>query len=112
MHAVAEFSRHIVSLCKRLGHADRHAGLGKYRTGLMLWRRSVEAMSARLDLLHVSARHQALHYFTSKSEWSGCAVHDAAHQKAARARAGARVALDRERHGREKERLSVGARPY
>ena len=69
-------------------------------------------MSARLDLLHVSARHQALHYFTSKSEWSGRAVHDAAHQKAAHACAGARVVLDRERRGLKKERLSVGARPY
>ena len=36
MHAVKEFNRYIASLCERLGHADRHAGLSEYCTGLML----------------------------------------------------------------------------
>ena len=80
MHAVEEFNRYIASLCERLGHADRHAGLSGYCTGLMLplSRKSVEPMAARLDPLHVSARHQALHHFVAKSEWSDRAVLDAA----------------------------------
>jgi len=42
-----------------LGHADRHAGLKGYCTGLMppLARKSVEPMAARVDPLHASARH-------------------------------------------------------
>ena len=76
MHAVKEFNRYIASLCERLGHADRHAGLSGYCTGLMLplSRKSVEPMAARLDPLHVSARHQALHHFVAQSKWSDRAV--------------------------------------
>ena len=50
MHAVAKFSRHMASLCRRLRHAGRHAGPSTYRTGLMvsLSRRSIEAMAAQL----------------------------------------------------------------
>ena len=33
-------------------------------------RKSVEPMAARLDPLHASARHQALHHFVSRAEWS------------------------------------------
>jgi SRSO17 transposase len=59
-------------LAEGLGHADRRAGLRGYCTGLMLpgTRKSVEPMAARLDPLHASARHQALHHFVAKSEWS------------------------------------------
>jgi hypothetical protein len=54
------------------GHADRHAGLKGYCTGLMLplARKSVEPMAARVDPQHASARHQALHHFVAKAEWS------------------------------------------
>lgn len=66
----------MASLCERLGHADRHDGLSGYCTGLMLplSRKSVEPMAARLDPLHVSARHQALHHFVAQSEWPDRAV--------------------------------------
>jgi SRSO17 transposase len=59
-------------LAAGLGHADRHAGLKGYCTGLMLplSRKSVEPMAARVDPLHASARHQSLHHFVAKAEWS------------------------------------------
>ena len=65
MEAFKEFERYIAHLSEGLGHADRHAGLKGYCTGLMLplGRKSVEPMAAGIDPLHVSARHQALHHF-------------------------------------------------
>jgi len=72
----AEFNRYVAHLCQGLGHADRHAGLSGYCTGLMLplSRKSIEPMAARMDPLHVSARHQALHHFVANSEWSDATV--------------------------------------
>jgi SRSO17 transposase len=48
------------------------AGLKDYCSGLMLplSRKSVEPMAARIDPLHASARHQALHHFVAKAQWS------------------------------------------
>jgi SRSO17 transposase len=71
-----EFNRYVAHLCQGLGHADRHAGLSGYCTGLMLplSRKSIEPMAARVDPLHASARHQALHHFVAKSEWSDATV--------------------------------------
>jgi len=71
-----EFNRYVAHLSEGLGHADRHAGLSGYCTGLMLplSRKSVEPMAARVDPLHASARHQALHHFVAKSEWSDATV--------------------------------------
>ena len=48
-----EFNRYVAHLSQRLGHADRHAGLSGYCTGLMLplSRKSVEPMAARVDPL-------------------------------------------------------------
>ena len=59
-------------LAAGLGHSDRYAGLKGYCTGLMLplARKSVEPMAARVDPLHASARHQSLHHFVAKAEWS------------------------------------------
>ena len=76
MDTIKEFNRYIAHLSEGLGHADRHAGLSGYCTGLMLplARKSVEPMAARIDPLHASARHQALHHFVAKSEWSDSAV--------------------------------------
>jgi len=37
---------------------------------LPLSRKSVEPMAARVDPLHASARHQSLHHFVVKAEWS------------------------------------------
>jgi SRSO17 transposase len=67
-----QFERYMMHLCEGLGHADRHAGLSGYCTGLMLplSRKSVEPMAARVDPLHASARHQSLHHFVAKAQWS------------------------------------------
>ncbi len=76
MGLAEEFNRYVAHLCQGLGHADRHAGLSGYCTGLMLplSRKSVEPMAARMDPLHASARHQSLHHFVAKSEWSDATV--------------------------------------
>jgi len=72
MSASERFERYMEHLAAGLGHVDRHAGLKGYCTGLMLplSRKSVEPMAARVDPLHASARHQALHHFVAKAEWS------------------------------------------
>ena len=72
MSASNRFERYMEHLAAGLGHADRHAGLTGYCTGLMLplSRKSVEPMAARVDPLHASARHQSLHHFVAKAEWS------------------------------------------
>ncbi len=72
MNSTARFEEYMAHLAAGLGHADRVAGLHGYCTGLMLplSRKSVEPMAARLDPLHASARHQAMHHFVAKAEWS------------------------------------------
>lgn len=72
MDAIERFERYLEHLAKGLGHSDRHSGLRGYCTGLMLplTRKSVEPMAARVDPLHASARHQSLHHFVAKAEWS------------------------------------------
>ena len=76
MEAFKELERYIAHLSEGLGHADRHAGLKGYCTGLMLplGRKSVEPMAAGIDPLHVSARYKALPHFVVKSEWPDAAV--------------------------------------
>jgi SRSO17 transposase len=64
------------SYLERLGlavrHADRREPLRAYLTGLLLpgERKSVEPMAAKLDPLHVRARHQSLHHFVAEAPWS------------------------------------------
>ncbi|VTY30041.1 DDE superfamily endonuclease [Xylophilus ampelinus] len=72
MNAAERFDSHLEHLSEGLGHADRHAGLRAYCTGLMLLlsRKSVEPMAARVNPIHASARHQLLHHFVAKAEWS------------------------------------------
>jgi SRSO17 transposase len=72
MNVSQRFERYMEHLAGGLGHMDRHAGLKGYCTGLMLplSRKSVEPMAARVDPLHASARHQSLHHFVAKAEWS------------------------------------------
>lgn len=72
MSASERFEQYMELLSGGLGHADRHAGLRGYCTGLMLpiARKSVEPMAASLDPLHTSARHQSLHHFVAHAEWS------------------------------------------
>jgi SRSO17 transposase len=76
MSASERFDQYMEHLSQALGHADRHAGLKGYCTGLMLplSRKSVEPMAARVDPLHASARHQALHHFVAKAQWSDVEV--------------------------------------
>lgn len=76
MSASERFEQYMAHLSRALGHADRHAGLKGYCTGLMLplSRKSVEPMAARMDPLHASARHQALHHFVAKAQWSDAQV--------------------------------------
>ena len=72
MDTADRFDHYLEHLSEGLGHSDRHAGLRGYCTGLMLplSRKSVEPMAARVDPMHASARHQALHHFVAKAEWS------------------------------------------
>jgi SRSO17 transposase len=72
MGASERFDRYMSHLSEGLGHLDRHAGLKGYCTGLMLplSRKSVEPMAARVDPMRASARHQSLHHFVAKAEWS------------------------------------------
>lgn len=72
MGASERFEEYMEHLGAGLGHADRRAGLRGYCTGLILpgERKSVEPMAARIDPLHASARHQALHHFVAQATWS------------------------------------------
>jgi SRSO17 transposase len=70
------FDEYLEHLCETIGHSDRCAGLMGYCQGLMLpiARKSVEPLAAHLEPHRVSARHQSLHHFVSKSEWSDAAL--------------------------------------
>src|SRR5438105_7582760 len=72
MNDLQEFERYMAHLNEGLGHADRHAGLRGYCTGLMspLSRKSVEPMAAHVDPLKVRSRHQSLHHFVADAAWS------------------------------------------
>lgn len=72
MDIAKEFDHYMAYLMQGLGHADRHSGLSGYCTALMLplSRKSVEPMAARVDPLHASAKHQSLHHFVAKAQWS------------------------------------------
>ena len=76
MNTASDFDHYLTHLSAALGHADRHAGLSGYCTGLMLplSRKSVEPMAARIDPLHASAKHQSLHHFVAKASWSDQAL--------------------------------------
>ncbi|ABE36589.1 transposase DDE domain protein [Paraburkholderia xenovorans LB400] len=76
MNWETSFDEYLEHLCKVVGHSDRRAGLTGYCRGLMrpLGRKSVEPLAAHLEPHRVSARHQSLHHFVSKSEWSDAAL--------------------------------------
>jgi SRSO17 transposase len=67
----ARFDDYIDRLAVAVGHADRHAPLAAYLTGLLLpgERKSVEPMAAKLDPRHVSRAHQAMHHFVANAPW-------------------------------------------
>lgn len=66
------FEAYLERLSAAVGHADRREPLRAYLTGLLLpgERKSVEPMAAKLDPLHVQARHQSLHHFVATAPWS------------------------------------------
>jgi SRSO17 transposase len=66
------FEAYLDRLSVAVGHADRREPLRAYLTGLLLpgERKSVEPMAAKLDPLHVRARHQSLHHFVAQAPWS------------------------------------------
>ncbi|HEU4921501.1 MAG TPA: IS701 family transposase, partial [Burkholderiales bacterium] len=65
------FHAHIEHLSEAMGHADRHAPLAEYCTGLLLpgERKSIEPMAARVAPAEVGAKHQSLHHFVAKAPW-------------------------------------------
>lgn len=67
-----EFAEYVNALAQTLGHADRVGPLGDYCRGLMLpgERKSVEPMAALVAPRRASAKHQSLHHFVAKAEWS------------------------------------------
>ena len=71
-----EFVQYVNALAETLGHADRVGPLGDYCRGLMLSgeRKSVEPMAALVEPRRVSAKHQSLHHFVAKAEWSDAAL--------------------------------------
>ncbi|WP_137896402.1 IS701 family transposase [Ramlibacter sp. 2FC] len=72
MDELQECDRYMAHLSEGLGHADRHAGLRGYCSGLMspLTRKSVEPMAAHVDPMRVRSRHQSLHHFVADANWS------------------------------------------
>src|SRR5215208_2928361 len=70
------FDDYVERLGDVLGHADRHAPLRAYCTGLLLpgERKSVEPMAARVDPARVGAAHQSLHHFVAKAAWDDAAL--------------------------------------
>ena len=72
MKELLEFEGYMAHLSEGLGHADRHAGLRGYCTGLMapLKRKSVEPMAAHLAPGQTRSRHQSLHHFVADAGWS------------------------------------------
>ncbi|MFC0694277.1 transposase [Paraburkholderia humisilvae] len=73
---VEKFDAYLNHLVQALGHADRHACLKGYCSGLVLplSPKSIEPMAAHIDPLHASAKHQSLHHFVARAEWSDRAV--------------------------------------
>lgn len=72
MNDLQEFERYMAHLSEGLGHADRHAGLRVYCTGLIspLAEKSVEPMAAHLAPSATRSRHQSLHHFVADLAWS------------------------------------------
>ena len=65
------FWDYLAKLAEAVGHADREEPLRAYVTGLLLSgeRKSVEPMAAKIDPMHVRARHQSMHHFVANAPW-------------------------------------------
>ena len=70
------FDEYLDQLNRAVGHEDRHDPLRTYLVGLCLpgERKSIEPLAARVDPLHVSARHQSLHHFVAQAPWDDRAL--------------------------------------
>jgi SRSO17 transposase len=70
------FEAYVERLGSVLGHADRREPLRHYLTGLLLpgERKSVEPMAAKIDPIHVRARHQSMHHFVANAPWDAEAL--------------------------------------
>jgi SRSO17 transposase len=71
VQAESRFRNYVEQLAAAVGHADRQEPLRAYLTGLLLSgeRKSVEPMAAKIDPLHVRARHQSMHHFVANAPW-------------------------------------------
>jgi len=71
-----EFAEYVSALAMTLEHADRIEPLQDYCRGLMLSadRKSVEPMAALVAAKRASAKHQSLHHFVAKAQWSDAAL--------------------------------------
>ncbi len=71
-----EFAEYVGALAETLEHADRVGPLRDYCRGLMLSgdRKSVEPMAALVAPRQASAKHQSMHHFVAKAEWSDAAL--------------------------------------
>ena len=65
------FQVYLGRLGAAVGHEDRREPLRAYLVGLCLpgERKSIEPLAARVDPLHLSARHQSLHHFVTQATW-------------------------------------------
>ena len=74
------FEDYLNRLCDVVGHLDRHEPLRAYVMGLLLpgERKSIEPMAARIDPLHVQARHHSMHHFASTAPWDDQRIIDTA----------------------------------
>jgi SRSO17 transposase len=74
-----DFEVYMDRLVAALGHADREEPFRDYTTGLLLplERKSVEPIAARMDPTRAGAKHQSLHHFVAKAEWSDRALLEA-----------------------------------
>ena len=75
-----DFQSYLEYLCENLGHAKRHKALAEYCSALMipLERKSIEPLAATVDPHNVRARHQSLHHFVAKADWSDQLILDKA----------------------------------
>lgn len=78
-----EFAKYVSALAETLEHADRVGPLGDYCRGLMLSgdRKSVEPMAALVAPRGTSAKHQSMHHFVAKAQWSDAALLAAVRQQ-------------------------------
>jgi SRSO17 transposase len=78
-----EFAKYVSALGQTLEHADRVGPLGDYCRGLMLSgdRKSVEPMAAMVAPRRASAKHQSMHHFVAKAQWSDTALLGAVRQQ-------------------------------